>query len=117
MPYQKTVPPFGIMLPGSPNGAPARLFSIRSPERPSRATTRTVRIALAMEMWDAINRTWLALRRFGNGPTSREPSLNFLCCDRIEPGEPHVQNLRERRPAVLYPAHRSIPRPPSGRGK
>ena len=31
-----------------------------------------MRTALTMEMWDAINGTWLELRRSGNGPTSRE---------------------------------------------
>ena len=37
-----------------------------------------MRTALTMEMWDAINGTWLELRRFGNGPTSREEFSRFL---------------------------------------
>ena len=31
-----------------------------------------------MEMWDAINGTWLELKRYGNGPTSREELSRFL---------------------------------------
>jgi len=31
-----------------------------------------------VEMWDAINGTWLELKRFGNGPTSREEFMRFL---------------------------------------
>ena len=31
-----------------------------------------------MEMWDAINGTWLELKRYGNGPTSREEFSRFL---------------------------------------
>jgi uncharacterized alpha-E superfamily protein len=37
-----------------------------------------VRTALTVEMWDAINGTWLELKRFGNGATSREELLRFL---------------------------------------
>jgi uncharacterized alpha-E superfamily protein len=37
-----------------------------------------VRTALTMEMWDAINGTWLELKRYGNGPTSREEFSRFL---------------------------------------
>jgi len=37
-----------------------------------------VRTALTMEMWDAINGTWLELKRFGNGSTSREEFMRFL---------------------------------------
>ena len=29
-------------------------------------------------MWDAINGTWLELKRFGNGATSREEFMRFL---------------------------------------
>jgi uncharacterized alpha-E superfamily protein len=29
-------------------------------------------------MWDAINSAWLELKRFGNGPTSREEFMRFL---------------------------------------
>ena len=31
-----------------------------------------------MEMWDSINGTWLELKRYGNGPTSREEFSRFL---------------------------------------
>jgi uncharacterized alpha-E superfamily protein len=37
-----------------------------------------VRTALTVEMWDAINGTWLELKRFGNGSTSREEFMRFL---------------------------------------
>jgi uncharacterized alpha-E superfamily protein len=37
-----------------------------------------VRTALTMEMWDAINTTWLELKRFGNRPSSREEFARFL---------------------------------------
>src|SRR5262249_28000479 len=41
-------------------------------------TARAVRTALTVEMWDAINGTWLELKRFGNGATSREEFMRFL---------------------------------------
>ena len=37
-----------------------------------------MRTALTVEMWDAINGAWLELKRFGNGPTSREEFMRFL---------------------------------------
>jgi uncharacterized alpha-E superfamily protein len=37
-----------------------------------------VRTALTMEMWDAINGTWLELRRYDNGLSSREAFMRFL---------------------------------------
>lgn len=46
--------------------------SIRSCFEAARTNARAVRTALTMEMWDAINGTWLELKRYGNGPTSRE---------------------------------------------
>ena len=46
--------------------------SIRSCFEVARTNARAVRTALTMEMWDAINGTWLELRRFCSGPTSRE---------------------------------------------
>src|SRR6185312_4000799 len=39
---------------------------------------RAVRTALTVEMWDAINGAWLELKRYGNGPTSREEFSRFL---------------------------------------
>jgi len=44
----------------------------------ARGNARAVRTALTMEMWDAINGTWLELKRYGNGPASREEVLRFL---------------------------------------
>jgi uncharacterized alpha-E superfamily protein len=52
--------------------------SIRNCFEVARTNARAVRTALTMEMWDAINGTWLELRRFGNGPTSREEFMRFL---------------------------------------
>src|SRR4030081_2405818 len=44
----------------------------------ARANARSVRTALTAEMWDVINGGWLELKRFGNGPPSREEFLRFL---------------------------------------
>ena len=52
--------------------------SIRSCFEVARTNARAVRTALTMEMWDAINGTWLELKRYGNGPTSREELSRFL---------------------------------------
>jgi uncharacterized alpha-E superfamily protein len=52
--------------------------SIRNCLELARTNARAVRTALTMEMWDAINGTWLALKRFGNGPTSRMEFTHFL---------------------------------------
>ncbi len=52
--------------------------SIRSCFEVARTNARAVRTALTVEMWDAINGTWLELKRFGNGPTSREEFSRFL---------------------------------------
>ncbi len=52
--------------------------SIRSCFEAARTNARAVRTALTMEMWDAINGTWLELKRYGNGPTSREELSRFL---------------------------------------
>src|SRR5471030_1514031 len=56
----------------------ANSSSIRSCFEMARTNARAVRTALTVEMWDAINGTWLELKRFGNGPTSREEFLRFL---------------------------------------
>ena len=50
----------------------ANTSSIRSCFELARGNARAVRTALTVEMWDSINTTWLELKRFGNGPTSRE---------------------------------------------
>ena len=56
----------------------ANASSIRSCFELARSNARAVRTALTMEMWDAINGTWLELKRYGNGPTSREEFSRFL---------------------------------------
>jgi uncharacterized alpha-E superfamily protein len=52
--------------------------SIRSCIEAARTNARAVRTALTVEMWDAINGAWIELKRFGNGPTSRDELLRFL---------------------------------------
>ena len=56
----------------------ANSSSIRNCFELARSNARAVRTALTMEMWDAINGTWLELKRYGNGPTSREEFSRFL---------------------------------------
>jgi uncharacterized alpha-E superfamily protein len=52
--------------------------SIRNCIEIARHNARAVRTALTSETWEAINGAWLELKRFGNGPTSREEFLRFL---------------------------------------
>ena len=52
--------------------------SIRNCIEIARQNARAVRTALTMETWETINGAWLDLKRFGNGPTSREEFLRFL---------------------------------------
>src|SRR5215813_8735104 len=52
--------------------------SIRNCFEVARTNARAVRTALTVEMWDAINGAWLELKRFGNGPPSREEFMRFL---------------------------------------
>jgi uncharacterized alpha-E superfamily protein len=52
--------------------------SIRSCFEAARTNARAVRTALTMEMWDAINGTWLELQNYGEGPISREEFSRFL---------------------------------------
>jgi uncharacterized alpha-E superfamily protein len=56
----------------------ANTSSIRSCFELARTNARAVRTALTVEMWDAINGAWLELKRFGNGPSSREEFTRFL---------------------------------------
>jgi uncharacterized alpha-E superfamily protein len=58
--------------------SPANPFSIRNCFETARHNARAVRTALTVEMWEAINRTWLELKRFGKGPTSQEERRRFL---------------------------------------
>jgi uncharacterized alpha-E superfamily protein len=52
--------------------------SIRNCFENARLNARAVRTALTIEMWDAINSAWLELKRWGNGPSSREEFARFL---------------------------------------
>jgi uncharacterized alpha-E superfamily protein len=52
--------------------------SIRNCFEVARVNARAVRTALTVEMWDTINGAWLELKRWGNGPTSREELARFL---------------------------------------
>ena len=52
--------------------------SIRNCFEMARSNARAVRTALTVEMWDAINGTWIELKRFGNGATSRDEFMRFL---------------------------------------
>jgi uncharacterized alpha-E superfamily protein len=52
--------------------------SIRNCIEIARQNARSVRTALTIETWEAINGAWLELRRFGNGPSSRDDFLRFL---------------------------------------
>jgi uncharacterized alpha-E superfamily protein len=52
--------------------------SIRNCFESARLNARSVRTALTIEMWDAINGAWLELKRWGNGPRSREEFARFL---------------------------------------
>jgi uncharacterized alpha-E superfamily protein len=56
----------------------ANQTSIRGCFELARANARAVRTALTVEMWDAINGTWLELKRYGNGATTREEFSRFL---------------------------------------
>jgi uncharacterized alpha-E superfamily protein len=58
--------------------SPANPSSIRSCFEIARTNARAVRTALTAEMWETINGAWLELKRFGNGPTSREELARFL---------------------------------------
>ena len=52
--------------------------SIRNCFESARLNARAVRTALTIEMWDTINGAWLELRKWGNGPSSREEFARFL---------------------------------------
>jgi uncharacterized alpha-E superfamily protein len=52
--------------------------SIRNCIEIARQNARSVRSALTIETWEAINGAWLELRRFGNGPPSRDEFMRFL---------------------------------------
>ncbi|HZC54524.1 MAG TPA: alpha-E domain-containing protein [Xanthobacteraceae bacterium] len=52
--------------------------SIRNCFESARLNARAVRTALTSEMWDAINGAWLELKRWSNGPRSREEFARYL---------------------------------------
>ena len=52
--------------------------SIRNCFESARLNARAVRTALTIEMWDSINSAWLELKRWGNGPRSRDEFARFL---------------------------------------
>src|SRR5262245_65748040 len=52
--------------------------SIRNCIEIARQNARSVRTALTIETWETINCAWLELKRFGNGPPSRDELLRFL---------------------------------------
>ena len=51
--------------------------SIRNCFEMARGNARAVRTALTGEMWDAINGTWLELKRYGNGPPPLTPPRRY----------------------------------------
>src|ERR1700750_2005944 len=68
---EETVTDYLAFSPDNPS-------SIRSCFEVARTNARAVRTALTMEMWDAINGTWLELQKLGSGPASREQFSQFL---------------------------------------
>jgi uncharacterized alpha-E superfamily protein len=58
--------------------SPANPSSIRSCLESARLNARAVRTALTVEMWDTINGAWLELKKWGNGPASRQDFASFL---------------------------------------
>src|SRR5215469_3426002 len=68
---EETVTEFLAFSPTNPS-------SIRSCIETARVNARAVRTALTSEMWDTINSAWLELKKWGNGPRSREEFARFL---------------------------------------
>ena len=58
--------------------SPDNPSSIRNCFETARTNARAVRTALTVEMWDAINGTWLELKRYGNSPATGEGAVRFL---------------------------------------
>jgi len=52
--------------------------SIRNCFENARLNARAVRTALTVEMWDTINGAWLELKKWGDGPSSRQDFASFL---------------------------------------
>ena len=57
---------------------PANTSSIRSCIEAARANARSVRTALTLEAWEAINGAWLEVQRFGTRLTDREALVALL---------------------------------------
>src|SRR5579863_2615700 len=68
---EETVTDFLAFSTGNPS-------SIRSCLETARHNARAVRTALTTEMWDTINGAWLELKKWSNGPRSREEFARFL---------------------------------------
>jgi uncharacterized alpha-E superfamily protein len=68
---EETVTEFLAFSSGNPS-------SIRNCFEVARLNARAVRTALTSEMWDTINWAWLELKKWGNGPASREELARFL---------------------------------------
>ncbi len=68
---EETVTEFLAFSSGNPS-------SIRNCFESARLNARAVRTALTIEMWDTINGAWLELKKWGNGPSSREEFARFL---------------------------------------
>src|SRR5208282_4258629 len=68
---EETVTEFLAFSPNNPS-------SIRNCIETARLNARSVRTALTIEMWDTINGAWLELKKWGNGPRSREEFARFL---------------------------------------
>jgi uncharacterized alpha-E superfamily protein len=52
--------------------------SIRNCLESARLNARAVRTALTVEMWDTINGAWLELKKWGDGPSTRQDFACFL---------------------------------------
>ena len=68
---EETVTEFLAFSPTNPS-------SISNCIETARVNARAVRTALTSEMWDTINSAWLELKKWGNGPHSREEFARFL---------------------------------------
>jgi uncharacterized alpha-E superfamily protein len=58
--------------------SPANPSSIRCCLESARVNARAVRTALTVEMWDTINGAWLELKKWSDGPSSRQNFSGFL---------------------------------------
>jgi uncharacterized alpha-E superfamily protein len=58
--------------------SPANPSSIRCCLESARINARAVRTALTVEMWDTINGAWLELKKWSDGPSSRQDFSSFL---------------------------------------